>query len=114
MVTLTIGMGQYGGGVDGKAAVVGMTSRLAVTGAVVVFAAALVGGLVVGERVGAMVPAAAVGGRAVVVTGTAGAETGPPHVVVRGWAAVVSSDEGTVGAAGWRSALEDATTRRAP
>ena len=45
MVTLTIGMGEYGGGVEGNLAVDGLILKLAaVTIVVVVLGAALVGG----------------------------------------------------------------------
>ena len=53
MVTFTIGIGQYGGGVEGKSAADGLICKLAiVTTGVVVLGAALVGGLVVAGLVG--------------------------------------------------------------
>lgn len=65
MVTVTIGMGQYGGGVDGKFAGDGLRRKLAVLGA------ALVGG-VVGDGVVGTVGVGTYGlvGGGVVVSGT--------------------------------------------
>ena len=51
-VTGTIGIGQYGGGVEGKPAVDGVTCRPA-GAAVVVVGSAVVGGVVTGGAVGA-------------------------------------------------------------
>jgi hypothetical protein len=64
IVTVTIGIGQYGGGVDGKFAVDGLTARTADLGAAVVGGA--VGGAV-GGGVGGGTYRAVVGGA---VTGT--------------------------------------------
>ena len=82
MVTLTIGIGQYGGGVEGKPAVAGVTSKLAASGGVVVLGAALVGGVVAGAVVGATVLGGAVQAGAAAATVTGVDETGSAHVVV--------------------------------
>src|SRR5579863_873697 len=78
-VTWTIGMGQYGGGVDGKFAVEGEICMLA-TAARVVAGASVVGGTVAG---GAVV----VGAGSVVVVGGAA----PVVLVVAGGAVVVTT-----------------------
>ena len=55
MVTSTIGMGEYGGGVDGNFAVDGSICKAAVVATtVVVLGAALVGGLAAGGDGGAV------------------------------------------------------------
>ena len=52
MVTGTIGMGQYGGGVEGKSPADGEMCKLTVVAIVVVVGAAVVGGIVAGGVVG--------------------------------------------------------------
>jgi hypothetical protein len=52
MVTFTIGMGQYGGGVDGNSAVAGPICKLAAAVTWVVVGATVVGGIVGGRVVG--------------------------------------------------------------
>ena len=76
MVTGTIGMGQYGGGVEGNSAVEGAIRKLTVLATVVVGEAAVVGTVDGGTYRGALV----VAGDAVVATVTV-VETGATVVV---------------------------------
>jgi hypothetical protein len=82
MVTGTIGMGQYGGGVKGNSAVDGVMCKLACVAIVVVVGAAVVGGLVVGGFVGAVLGGSVVADGEVVATTTVAVDDGSTVVVV--------------------------------
>jgi hypothetical protein len=115
-VTFTIGIGQYGGGVDGKFAVPGETCRLAMTATVVGGGAGGTYRAVVGGAVGGVVVATVT---AVVATGAAGraaarAVEGGARVVVGCGRAVVVCVTGTDGPAAYGPAVDDATTRAVP
>src|ERR1700688_5046863 len=98
MVTGTIGMGEYGGGVEGNSAVEGVMCKLTVVATMVVVGATGVGGLVVGGLV--------------VADGTVVAAI--PVVVETGSTVVVVPDTCAVGLAGCFAAGDAATTRGEP
>jgi hypothetical protein len=97
MVTGTIGMGEYGGGVEGNSAVDGVMCKLTAVATVVVVWAAVVGGLVVGRVVAGGTVVAAI---AVVV------ETGSTVGVV--------ADACAVGLARCCAGIDEATTAGVP
>jgi hypothetical protein len=114
MVTLTIGIGQYGGGVEGKLAVAGVSPKVAVSATVVVVRTGRGGGFVAGALVDEIVRGGAVRDGAVVAPEADAVDTGSTNVVVGYVGAVVSSDDEAMGLAARCTALADATTLGVP
>ena len=108
IVTTTIGIGEYGGGVDGNSAGDGVTRKLA-GGATAVVVATLGGGLGAGGAVGAL--ARGTSALALVVAGGAVGAT-VAVVVETGAGVVVGLDAPAAGGASWWPAAGEASTRR--